>query len=51
MMLRDMGMREQGDRIEKAILDTITEGKTVTGDLGGKAGTTHFTQAIMDRLK
>ena len=51
MMLRDMGFRTEGDKIEKAVLDTITEGKMVTGDLGGNAGTSHFTQAIMDRLK
>ena len=31
-------------------LQTIAEGKTITGDLGGKANTQEFTGAIMKRL-
>jgi isocitrate dehydrogenase (NAD+) len=31
-------------------MQTIGEGKTVTGDLGGKATTKEFTDAIIARL-
>jgi isocitrate/isopropylmalate dehydrogenase len=31
-------------------LQTIAEGKHITGDLGGKAGTKEYTQAILSRL-
>ncbi|KAF7301718.1 Isocitrate dehydrogenase [NAD] subunit, mitochondrial [Mycena indigotica] len=39
MMLRHMNLFEHADKIEKAALSTIAEGKTITGDLGGKAST------------
>ena len=32
------------------ILQTIAEGKHVTGDLGGKASTKEYTQAIITKL-
>lgn len=50
MMLRHMGLNEYADRIEKAAFDTLAEGKTLTGDLGGKASTTDYAQAIIGRL-
>lgn len=53
MMLRDerIGDNENADRIEKAIKKTLKEGGAkVTGDLGGTASTTEFTQAIIDNL-
>jgi isocitrate dehydrogenase (NAD+) len=31
-------------------LQTIAEGKTITGDLGGKASTTEYTDAIIQKL-
>ncbi|KAF5388028.1 hypothetical protein D9615_000459 [Tricholomella constricta] len=34
MMLRHMNLYEHADKIEKAALGTIAEGKTITGDLG-----------------
>lgn len=37
-------------RIERAVLDTIAEGKHLTRDLGGKSGTSDFTQAIIGEL-
>jgi len=43
MMLKAMGLRTQGERIEKSILRTIGEGKYLTRDLGGKTGTKEFT--------
>ncbi|PLW20036.1 hypothetical protein PCANC_08487 [Puccinia coronata f. sp. avenae] len=39
MMLRHMNLPQYADRIEKATLETIAEGKHITGDLGGKAST------------
>ncbi|EKM59879.1 uncharacterized protein PHACADRAFT_170477 [Phanerochaete carnosa HHB-10118-sp] len=50
MMLRHMNLNEYADRIEKATLGTIAEGKTITGDLGGKASTKEYTDAIVKRL-
>jgi isocitrate dehydrogenase (NAD+) len=49
MMLRDknLGMNEDADKIEAAIKKTLKEGKHVTGDLGGKAGTKEFTDAVI----
>lgn len=45
-----MRLYEQADKIEKAVFDTIAEGKTLTGDLGGKASLTEYTSAIISRL-
>ncbi|POW07809.1 hypothetical protein PSTT_08012, partial [Puccinia striiformis] len=50
MMLRHMNLPQYADRIEKAALDTIAEGKHITGDLGGKASTQQYTEAILKRL-
>jgi isocitrate dehydrogenase (NAD+) len=45
-----MSLNDHADRIEKAIFDTLAEGKTITGDLGGKSSTGDFTKAIVSRL-
>jgi len=52
MMLRDNNISDfdNADRIEAAIFKTIKEGKHVTGDLGGFAGTQEFTDAIISNL-
>ncbi|CAG7564785.1 uncharacterized protein FIESC28_06752 [Fusarium coffeatum] len=50
MMLRHMGLTEHASRIEKAIFDTLAEGKALTGDLGGKAKTNEYASAIISRL-
>ncbi|KAK1921203.1 isocitrate dehydrogenase [Papiliotrema laurentii] len=50
MMLRHMNLFEVADRIEKAALGTIAEGKHITRDLGGKAGTKEYTDAILAKL-
>jgi isocitrate dehydrogenase (NAD+) len=50
MMLRHMGLNEHAIRIEKAIFDTLAEGKALTGDLGGKAKTNEYAAAIISRL-
>ncbi|KAF8238730.1 mitochondrial NAD-dependent isocitrate dehydrogenase subunit 2 precursor [Tricholoma matsutake] len=50
MMLRHMNLHEHANKIEKAALATIAEGKTITGDLGGKASTSEYTSAIIEKL-
>jgi isocitrate dehydrogenase (NAD+) len=53
MMLRDKNIEDfvNADRIEKAIKLTLKEGGAkVTGDLGGTATTTQFTDFIIDNL-
>ncbi|KAG8963266.1 NAD-dependent isocitrate dehydrogenase [Tulasnella sp. 419] len=50
MMLRHMNLNQYADKIEKAALGTIAEGQTITGDLGGKASTTEYTDAIIRKL-
>lgn len=50
MMLRHLGLLEQAARIENATLTVLTEGKYLTGDLGGKSTTTDYTKAICDRI-
>lgn len=51
MMLRHMHLNPYADSIEKAVLDTIAEGKVLTRDLGGKASNTEFTNQIINNLK
>jgi isocitrate dehydrogenase (NAD+) len=50
MMLDYLCDEPRAERIRKALEDTIREGKTVTGDLGGTATTDQFTDAIIARL-
>ena len=53
MMLRDKNIEDfvNADRIDKAIKKTLKEGGVkVTGDLGGTATTTQFTDFIIDNL-
>jgi len=51
MMLRHMNLFDYAAKIEKAALTTIAEGKTITGDLGGKASTKEYTEAIIQKLR
>ncbi|KAG8528509.1 NAD-dependent isocitrate dehydrogenase [Bacidia gigantensis] len=50
MMLQHMGLNEHADKIQNAIFAVLAEGKTITGDLGGKSKTFEFAGAIIDRL-
>jgi isocitrate dehydrogenase (NAD+) len=50
MMLRHMGERAAGDRIEKALNQVLQKREKITKDLGGKATTTEFTDAIIAQL-
>lgn len=66
-VFRHMNLNDYADKIEKAALtvrlhpvygncidqhfQTIAEGKTITGDLGGRASTKQYTDAIIQKLK
>jgi isocitrate dehydrogenase (NAD+) len=56
LMLRHLGERDAGDRLERAIADTIAEGKDVTYDLKPErddptaVGTSEMADAIIRRL-
>jgi len=50
MMLRHMGLYDHAAKIEAAALTTIAEGTRITGDLGGKASTSEYTEAILEKL-
>jgi isocitrate dehydrogenase (NAD+) len=51
MMLRHLKLYDHARRIEQACFDTIKEGKTITGDLGGKGKCSEFTDDICARVK
>jgi isocitrate dehydrogenase (NAD+) len=50
MMLQHMGLNDYASQIQKAIFKVLAEGKTITGDLGGKAKTAEFAEAVMKAL-
>lgn len=50
MMLRHMGLTQHADQIEKAVFKVLAEGKAITGDLGGKAKTAEYAEAVMRAL-
>jgi isocitrate dehydrogenase (NAD+) len=50
LMLRHLGYADVAERVEGAVRAVIAEGKTVTSDLGGSAGTREFGDAIIERL-
>jgi isocitrate dehydrogenase (NAD+) len=50
LMLRHLGEQDAAVRVETALREVIAEGKHVTYDLGGDAGTRGFADAIIERL-
>ncbi|MEX0937929.1 MAG: isocitrate/isopropylmalate dehydrogenase family protein [Pirellulales bacterium] len=50
LMLRHLNEHEAATRIETALRGVIAEGKVLTGDLGGRASTDEFTDAVIDAL-
>jgi len=50
MMLRHMGLNDHAAKIEASIFKVVAEGKMITGDLGGKAKTHEYAQAVIDNL-
>ena len=51
MMLDHVKLTDKATRLRKAIDDTLNIDNVRTGDLGGTAGTTAFTQALVNRIK
>ena len=50
MMLRHIGENDKATKIGRAVLKVLSEGQTVTGDLGGKATTKEYTDAIIRQI-
>ncbi|XP_028132076.1 probable isocitrate dehydrogenase [NAD] subunit alpha, mitochondrial isoform X2 [Diabrotica virgifera virgifera] len=50
MMLRYMGLNNHATKIENACFETIKEAKYLTGDLGGKAKCSEFTNSICEKI-
>jgi isocitrate dehydrogenase (NAD+) len=50
LMLRHLGELEAAERVEQAVVEVIGEGRSVTYDLGGDAGTSEMADAIIARL-
>jgi isocitrate dehydrogenase (NAD+) len=51
LMLRHLGHPDIAERVERALREVIAEGRTLTYDLGGTAGTRAFADAIIARLE
>ena len=51
MMLRYMDLYPQAEKIERACFDVIREGQTITGDLGGQAKCSEYTDAIIKKIE
>ncbi|HTU00472.1 MAG TPA: isocitrate/isopropylmalate family dehydrogenase [Candidatus Sulfotelmatobacter sp.] len=49
-MLDYLGLREAGERLERAVYQVYAEGKHLTRDQGGTASTTEFCEAVQKRL-
>jgi isocitrate dehydrogenase (NAD+) len=50
LMLEHLGEREAARRLQAAIESVYAEGKHLTGDVGGTASTSEFTDAVIDAL-
>jgi isocitrate dehydrogenase (NAD+) len=50
LMLRHLGHPGVAGRLEDALRAVVAEGRSVTYDLGGNAGTSQFADAIIERL-
>jgi isocitrate dehydrogenase (NAD+) len=50
LMLGHIGEAEAADRAQRAIHRVYSEGKTLTRDAGGTAGTTEFAEAVVAAL-
>ncbi|MBX7076076.1 MAG: NAD-dependent isocitrate dehydrogenase [Methanobacteriaceae archaeon] len=50
MMLNYLGESEKAEKLDKAIINVLKEGKNVTPDLGGKSSTNEMANAIKDKL-
>ena len=47
LMLQYLGEKEAADRVEEAVRAVLAAGEALTGDLGGKASTQQYTDAVL----
>jgi isocitrate dehydrogenase (NAD+) len=50
MMLKYLGESKAADRVEKAVVKVLEEGKYLTRDLGGNTGTIKYAEAVIDAI-
>lgn len=50
MMLKYLGESKAADRVEKAVVKVLEEGKYLTRDLGGNIGTIEYAEAVIDAI-
>src|SRR5205085_2638940 len=50
MMLFHIGEREAAERLQSAVETVYREGKHLPSDVGGSAGTTEFTDAVVRKI-
>lgn len=50
LMLRYLGETQAADKLHKAIIKVLAEGKSVTADLGGELGTKEYANSIVDAM-
>ena len=51
LLLRHIGERKAADRVERALLAVLAAGEVRTGDLGGRANTAEFRDAIIAAIE
>jgi len=51
MMLEHLGEQEAADRVERAVIEVLEEGKVRTYDLGGKSSTSDMGEAVVAAVK
>ena len=47
---QELNMGDKAEKIRSALKEVIETGDRTTRDLGGQAGTTEFTDAVLERL-
>lgn len=50
LMLKYLGESKAADRVEKAVVKVLEEGKYLTRDLGGNTGTVEYAEAVIDAI-
>ncbi len=50
LMLAHLGEKDASRRLDRALLGVYADGQNLTGDVGGAAGTSQFTDAVIARL-
>jgi isocitrate dehydrogenase (NAD+) len=51
LMLAHLGERDAAHRLQAAVEQVYAEGRHLTGDVGGKAGTVEFTDAVIEAIQ